>query len=63
MVNDKIIDTVRQKASRVILDELLEVDRGLTSWEMDFIRGVYESADFLTPAQMDKIDSIYGRLL
>ena len=50
-----------------MLNELLEVEAGLTGWEMDFIdslcsQGLNEYYDDFTEKQADKIEQIWNRV-
>ena len=43
---------------RGMIDELLEVESGLTNWEVDFLESI-DRRDFLTPAQDRKLRQIW----
>lgn len=50
-----------------MLNELLEVEAGLTGWEMDFIdslvgQGLNSQHDDFTEKQSDKIEQIWNRV-
>ena len=51
------------KELRSILDELLDVDSGLTDWETDFLDSVSKWAGKLTRKQGVTIEKIYKRVL
>lgn len=49
--------------ARQVLDDLLETDSGMNGWELDFIEDMDERRDHnWSPAQIDKLDQIYGKV-
>ena len=52
-----------QITTRDRLQELLEIDEGLTQWEVDFIENLSNWASDFTPKQIAMIDKIYERRL
>ncbi len=53
--------STEQQRVKEHLDELLELEDGLTPWEVDFIDSVSKWEDDLTPKQMARIYKIYDR--
>ena len=52
----------QQKSAREFLAELLEIDEGLTSWEVDFIESLSNWENDFTPKQIATINKIYDRM-
>lgn len=48
-----------QRKARVHLQDLLDLERGLTRWEVDFIENMAEREGALTPGQIAKIYEIF----
>jgi len=49
---------------RTLCDELLDIEEGLTAWELDFIESIDRQLDAgraLTEAQADKLEDIYRK--
>jgi hypothetical protein len=46
---------------RDILDELCDIDHGLSSWEMDFLQTCSEWDGCFTATQGEKLDELYQR--
>ena len=49
----------RQRKAREHLSDLLDLSRGLTIWEVDFVENLSEREEDLTPGQIEKIYEIY----
>jgi len=52
-----------QRDAEERLQELLDVDEGLTQWEVDFIESMSRWEGDFTPKQIATIDKIYERRL
>ena len=51
------------KYFRELLDELLEVEEGLTAWEMNFLQDLSELEGDFTPGQKSTLERLYDRHL
>ena len=51
-----------QKSAREFLAELLELDEGLTPWEVDFVESVSHWENDFTPKQIATINKIWERM-
>mgnify|MGYP001448985722 CR=1 FL=1 len=51
-----------QKSAREFLAELLEIDEGMTPWEVDFIENTSHWAGDFSLKQITTINRIYDRL-
>lgn len=45
-----------------MIDELMEMDEGLTGWEIDFLEAI-DGKDELSERQLDKLKEIHERLI
>lgn len=52
-------ESERQRKVRVHLCDLLALESGLTSWEVDFLDDMADREEAFTPDQMKKIYEIY----
>ena len=56
----------RHEQQQYMLNELLELDSGLTDWELDFLdgpRGLTKWRGDFTPKQFKRLEKIWDRLI
>jgi len=58
-----IIDADDYAAAMALLEELLELDSGLTSWEIGFIESLDEWDGHFTEGQYEKLQEVHNRHL
>lgn len=56
------VDSDRHSNCRDMLEELLDLEDGLSGWEVEFIENLFHWDGTFTPRQALKIESIYERL-
>ena len=53
----------RHNTIRDMIDELCNLESGLTNWEMDFIDSLCDWDGRFTEKQADKLEAIYEKLI
>ena len=56
------MSTAEQQTAIAHLADLMDIDEGLTAWEIDFIESVHAQDYALTDRQINVIYKIYARL-
>ena len=52
-----------EKRLREMIDELFDVDEGLTSWEIDFLDSVNDWEGMFTERQAETIERMWNKVL